>query len=161
MKDKIAASAEIVLGNINEEIISREKELAEPLADLNRLKTTRDALAELYDLGPEPEPVQTPGPKVIRVARGPRGAGAAAETTAPVVTGKQGRQPTGETIKLMAAARSAPEPFTTASLHLATGLDATLCGNRLNRWKALGFVTTVGRGEFKRTGTFPNEAAAE
>lgn len=52
-------------------------------------------------------------------------------------------------------ARNLIEPVTTAKLSSETGLDTKLCGNLITRWALKGYLTRVGRGEYKRTGNFP------
>ena len=137
-------------------------DIAQLLGDAKELQGTRDTLVRLYagESDVPPVVVQTARPKPVRAARAPRSA-----STAPVApaagSGKQGRQPTAETVQLMAAARTCPEPFTAASLAVASGLESALCGKRLNKWVVAGYLSRAGRGEYKRTATFPQEAPAE
>jgi len=58
---------------------------------------------------------------------------------------------------MMGVARTCPEPFTAPSLAVATGFAQKALGNHLFRWQQRGWIVKVGRGEYKRTGTFPTE----
>ena len=84
-------------------------------------------------------------------ARGP-------ERTSPAATG---RAPTADIIKMMGVARTCPEPCTAPSLAVATGFAQKALGSHLFRWAQRGWIVKVGRGEYKRTGTFPTEAPNE
>jgi len=147
--------------------------------DIDRLRCTRNTLVELYggdeELPPvetiAPTAVQTGGPekgrretKRARAAKSP-GAGGAGEAlhagtargperTSPAATG---RAPTADIIKMMGVARTCPEPFTAPSLAVATGFAQKALGSHLFRWQQRGWIVKVGRGEYKRTGTFPTE----
>ncbi len=125
-------------------------------ADKERLTNARAAIVDLY--GGDDAPITTTAgkEKKNRVARQPRGA-----ATANATASRIGRAPTAEYVKLMAATRTAAEPFTAASLCVATGLDAKYCANKLWKWEQAGFVKKVARGTFQRTSTFPTEAAKE
>ena len=70
--------------------------------------------------------------------------------------GVSGTRLSGDGIKLLSVMRAAPEPFTTASLAVGTSLPVKFIGDRLHQWMTLkGWLQKVGRGEYKRTGSFP------
>jgi hypothetical protein len=83
--------------------------------------------------------------------------GAVAAGEAPTPTGFT-RAPSGDTIKLMAVARTMPEPISMQTLAIASGMDKKFAQNSINRWFAKGFLSKISRGEFKRTNTFPTQA---
>lgn len=61
-------------------------------------------------------------------------------------------------------ARGLKEPFGTAEIVMATGMDVKKAGNILTQWKLKKWVNTVGRGEYNRAkgfgGTFRAETSA-
>lgn len=79
------------------------------------------------------------------------------EESAPTAT-RSGRAPSGDYLKVLAQARTAPEPFTAASLGVNTGVDVKFCANKLFAWQQKGWLVKAGRGEFKRTKDFPAAA---
>ena len=73
-----------------------------------------------------------------------------------------GRQPSANTVRVMAAMRTAPEPFTNASLKISSGVDDMKCvSNTLTRAQAKGWLAKAGRGEYTRTNSFPATTPAE
>ena len=143
MKDTIETSAGRVLTHIEAEIAVRENELTQ-------LRVTKQSLTELFGLAPAA--VQTPG------TAGEKTGGA---TAAGAGTGDRGKAPSADTVKVVAVMRTCPEPFTTASLTVATGLKVKLIGNLLARYAENGYLERVGRGEYKRTQTFPQQAPTD
>jgi hypothetical protein len=137
----IEVHASKTLAHIEAEIKAREEEIAQ-------LNGARTVLRELFPPADEPEAEEKPARKKKGGADVP-------------AADKPGRPPGADYIKAMAAARTAPEPFTAASLHVATGLETKFCANKLHKWKAKGFLESTGRGEFKRTKDFPAEAGTE
>ena len=133
--------------------------------ELDQLTTTRKSLVELGG-GQEPDNAeagkadrQVRPTKKERAARQPARSAAA---SAPVATAPgSGRQPTAESVKLLSIVRTAPEPFTAASLAVASGFETKFCANRLNRWLTNKLLEKGGRGEFKRAANFPEEAPEE
>lgn len=125
--------------------------------DIERLTTMRTGLVDLYggDTDVPPAPIQAPRAKSASREKRP-----AKSTTVTAAPGS-GRQPTAESVKLLSIVRTAPEPFTAASLAVASGFDTKFCANRLHKWKESEIVEKVGRGEFKRAGQFPGTAPAE
>lgn len=150
--------------------------------EIAKLTTARTALVSLdasYPNGLQPV-VQTPEPRGGQKAgsaaghrpavRRPRKATAAAPDVAAAyrremhpeeaasTPDRKGRAPSAEYVKVLAQARTAPEPFTAASLGVNTGVDAKFCANKLFAWQQKGWVQKVGRGEFKRAKEFPAAA---
>lgn len=160
MKDKVEASAKIVLGNINEEIKVRQSEL-------QQLMITRDSLIELYELTPIPGIVPDKLPALVKPwpaapktkpAKKPDVAAAYRAEMHPgeAAPTHKGRAPSADTVKLMAVMRTAPEPFTMDSLRVASGITNTkTITNALTRGKAQGWLKSEVRGEYMRTATFP------
>lgn len=145
--------------------------------DLARLISARDTLVDLYSGETVLPAVQAPAPRTPAKAPAQTPRRKAAATTgdwkgqpfdvrspqtvaAAVATGK--RAPTAEMIKAMAAARQCPEPFTTDSLMVATGMDRKFVSNRIWTWVRQGYVEkSAERGAFRRAAAFPSETPHE
>lgn len=135
------------------------------LADLCQL---RDGLVKFYGGDTEIAPVATAVAvrKAVKAANAPSPRPSppegARETSAPSkrVEGS-GRQMGGDSLKLLAAARTAPEPFTVPAMVVATGLDKEKVAKTLSNWKMRGLLSSEVRGEYKRTESFPLPGMAE
>jgi len=137
-----------------------DHDIAEQTVVLARLHDMRISLIELYggetELPPAPSPASRP-PKGGTPNLEPRRAKANVPSIPATATASVNRAPTGDMIKAMTAARTCPEPFTTASLMVATGLERKFISNRLWCWVRQGYVEKAGRGAFKRSANFPAE----
>lgn len=156
----MAAHHRKALAEISEDIAALQ-------SDIERLKGIRDGLIHFYGGDTPVEELlpssSLPDRSAVRTS-GSRNGGGRSVATEPATAragGGPGRQPSAEYVKLMSAARTCPEPFTAASLHVATGIEKKFCANKLWKWQQKGFLEKVGTGEFKRTGTFPASAEAE
>ena len=151
VKDTIETSAGKVLAHINAEIHVREEEL-------KQLNGARQTLAELFPDGqPAPAAVQTAG-KVKKPKKEKTGG---AVIPAAGAVKPSGKAPSAETVRLTVAMRSCPEPFTVESLTVATGADKKACSNVITRGFTKGWLERAGRGEYKRSASFPKETPAE
>lgn len=139
---------------VDSEIKIRQDELAQ-------LTTTRKSLIELGggdDAAGEPE---KEADQQVRPTKAPRAKSATREERPAAAPVRIGKAPDATSVKLMAFVRSAPEPFTAASLAVGTGLETKDCANRLFRWMNNGIVEKVARGEFRRAANFPASAPEE
>ena len=120
--------------------------------DIERLKTTRDTLVDLY--GGETEIAPTPPLKKARKKTGavpdpvkgeaPHGAGADAP----------GRL-SPESYALIGTVRALPEPLTAETIQVAGNLPTRKDGsNRLTVWFKKGWLERAGWGEYNRSKTF-------
>ena len=150
-------------------VLEIDSDIAGLQQDIARLQITRGTIVELYGGESDIPAVQTIGAPRAKAARGDsRPTIKKAKTggaSAPVAPGAApegfGRAPSADTVKLMATARTAAEPFTAPSLSVASGFARVFCTNKLNAWLEKGWLERAGRGEFKRTATFPKEAPTE
>lgn len=139
-------------------VLEIDSDIAGLQQDIARLQITRGTIVELYGGESEIPAVQTPERPAAAKTKKPK-TGGASGSVAPGAG--VGRAPSADYVKLMASVRTAPEPFTAASLGVNTGIETKFCANKLFAWQQRGWLEKAGRGEFKRTATFPNEAPAE
>jgi len=84
------------------------------------------------------------------------------EEATPMARPGSGRKPGAETVRVMAAMRTAPEPFTVASLKVSSGVENPKCiSNAIVRAVAKGWLAKAGSGEYKRSGSFPATTPTE
>ena len=119
--------------------------------DLAELSQARSAIVKLYG-GETDVPAVPAAPRITKVKT---------PTAASTRVEGSGRQPSADSIKLLAVVRTAAEPFTCPALVLASGLDKIKVGKSLSNWNARGLLERAGRGEYKRSATFPATAPTE
>lgn len=143
-----------------------DADIGKLLQDAQRLNTIREGIVDLYggetELPPVPAaPLQheTPAPKIDSAAL--REIAKEVGASSGTVTSHKGRAPSAETVKLMAATRVAPEPFTSNSLAVSTGQPVPVIAKVLARWQMQGFLNRVSRGTFTRSKDFPAAAPTE
>jgi len=145
------------LEEITAEITGRQGEI-------QKLIDVRTSLCELYDI-PAELPMGNLREKKPHKARKTKTAPAALASPATPPLSENSATPAGfsrppspESIELMAHARRMPEPVSAVTLSVASGKDRIFCTNSINRWAAKGWLEKTGRGEYKRTNTFPSQA---
>ena len=128
--------------------------------EISQLNQCLSSLKELF-AGDEPaQPVKARPAK----SQPRKQAADSSETTSPNLTADKtakadgfARPPSADTVKLMSIMRSAPEPFTTKSLCVASGFAVQFVSNTTQRFKARGWLNSEGH-DMKRTPTFPAAA---
>ena len=174
MKERNKTHAENIVVEIGDEIRVRQDEIAE-------LLTPRKALIELYGIETYQVTeagqgmVSNPDRSAVKKTNGRRRPAPKIEATSPrpspLHSGEGETRPalgaggaavelpvrSPDMVKLMVTARKCPEPFTTESLAVATGLDGKTCGNFISRSAMKGWLVKVERGTYKRSATYPAE----
>lgn len=148
------------LGELDAEIKVRQTETAQ-------LLQCRGSLMELYGI-PASLPmgnVQATAEKAKRgrpakAALGEKPSSALPPPSSPEpAERKRGLPMSGDSVKLLAVMRMAPEPFTAAALSVNSGLEKKFIADRLFTWSTKkGWITKVAHGQYKRAGEFPAAA---
>jgi hypothetical protein len=137
--------------------------------DIEKLQGARAAIVDLYGgcgaaLAVDAPPAGRTKAKRKYKKRTRVASGAAATpplAAAPggeAAAGGGGRQQSADSVALLAVARKMPEPISAKTLAIAGTVDYKFASNRILAWVSYGWLKKSGRGEFRRSKTFPEQA---